>query len=103
MPHGTNAAYARHIKAGEDPCDACKTAHNEEQKARRDGTLPPRALRPCGTLSAARRHRAHKEPLDAECRQVEADFNRDYKKARRQRKAAFDTALAEVLAEMAAA
>lgn len=27
-PCGTNAAYVRHIKAGEKPCDPCRIAHN---------------------------------------------------------------------------
>ena len=27
MPCGTNAAYSRHIKAGEAPCEECLAAH----------------------------------------------------------------------------
>jgi WhiB family redox-sensing transcriptional regulator len=26
-PHGTFPAYRRHVRAGEDPCQACKEAH----------------------------------------------------------------------------
>ena len=29
--HGTPAAYRRHYKRGEKPCDACRDAHNERQ------------------------------------------------------------------------
>lgn len=31
-PCGTNAAYARHKRAGEYPCTACLEAHSEDQK-----------------------------------------------------------------------
>lgn len=27
-PHGTDAAYRRHLRAGEKPCEACREAHN---------------------------------------------------------------------------
>lgn len=100
-PHGTNAAYARHIKAGEEACGPCKHAHNQDEKARLAGTLPPVELKPCGTLSAARRHRAKNEPMDAACHQAEADYVREWR-AERRRKAAFDAALAEALAGVAA-
>lgn len=31
-PHGTMAAYRRHERAGEQPCDACKAAHAAYQR-----------------------------------------------------------------------
>ncbi len=31
-PHGTMAAYRRHERAQEPPCDACKAAHAEYQR-----------------------------------------------------------------------
>lgn len=30
-PHGTPAAYARHLRAKEEPCDACKRAEADRQ------------------------------------------------------------------------
>lgn len=39
-------------------------------------------FRPCGTVSAARRHRAHAEPLDDLCRAAERGHSREYKRAR---------------------
>ena len=32
-PHGTMAAYRRHERAQEPPCQACKQAHAEYQRA----------------------------------------------------------------------
>ena len=32
-PHGTEAAYKRHHRAGERPCDECVTAHREYQRS----------------------------------------------------------------------
>jgi hypothetical protein len=32
-PCGTDAAYSRHLKRGEDPCDPCKEAHREGNRA----------------------------------------------------------------------
>ena len=32
-PHGTMAAYRRHERAQEAPCQACKAAHAEHQRA----------------------------------------------------------------------
>lgn len=29
QPHGTEAGYARHMRAKERPCDSCRKAHNE--------------------------------------------------------------------------
>lgn len=33
-PCGTDAAYQRHIRSHETPCDACRCAHRERQYAR---------------------------------------------------------------------
>ena len=99
-PHGTNAAYVRHIKAGEQACAPCKAAHTRDEQARLAGTLPPPELKPCGTLAAERRHRAHGEPVDEACRQAALAYYRESHASRR-RKAAFEAALAEVLAEVA--
>ncbi len=41
-PHGTEAAYRRHLAAGEEPCDPCKAGHREHytEKNRRNGHRP---------------------------------------------------------------
>ena len=31
-PHGTPAAYRRHVKAGEVPCEPCREAESERQR-----------------------------------------------------------------------
>lgn len=31
VPHGEPGAYARHIRAGEEACDACKRAESKRQ------------------------------------------------------------------------
>jgi hypothetical protein len=39
-PHGTEAAYKRHLRHKEEPCDACRAAHRELQKAKRAKASP---------------------------------------------------------------
>lgn len=33
-PHGTPAAYQRHLKRGEKPCDACRQANTDRARSR---------------------------------------------------------------------
>lgn len=33
LPCGTTAAYARHLRNGEQPCDACREANAERHRA----------------------------------------------------------------------
>ena len=68
-PCGTPAAYFRHYRNGEKPCEACRLAQNEyrdELRAkRRSGETTPRPLSPCGTNAAYRRHvRRGEEPCE---------------------------------------
>lgn len=70
MPHllkpcGTRAAYARHLRNGEVPCEACKKANRVREAAIRG---EPRPLQPCGTVAAYRRHRYHREEPCEACR-----------------------------------
>lgn len=65
QPCGTNAAYGRHLRAGDDPCDPCKQAHREY--VQRWQTTSGRELAPCGTPAAARRHYRRGEPVDQAC------------------------------------
>ena len=41
-PHGTEAAYKRHLRHKESPCDACAEAHRALQRAKRDAVAAPR-------------------------------------------------------------
>lgn len=53
----------------------------ETQRAYRDRKRggPPRALQPCGTLAAYRRHQRHGEPVDQACRDAyNAEHRRMY-------------------------
>jgi hypothetical protein len=43
----------------------------------------PRVLRPCGTISAARRHREHGEELDAPCLEAQREYYREWKRKAR--------------------
>ncbi|GAB3117979.1 hypothetical protein GCM10027160_29370 [Streptomyces calidiresistens] len=65
-PCGTTAAYSRHRRRGEEPCQPCRDAYNASQRARyrrarRRAGLPACVLAPCGTPSARRRHRRRAE------------------------------------------
>lgn len=44
-PHGTEAAYKRHLRHKEEPCDACRAAHRELQKEKRRKENPLIAVR----------------------------------------------------------
>lgn len=62
-PCGTSAAYHRHRRNGETPCDPCRKAHREKRARERDNVMQP-----CGTRAAARRHNRRGEPLCEKCR-----------------------------------
>jgi hypothetical protein len=44
---------------------------------------PPRALAPCGTVAAYRRHQRHGEPACALCRAAWAEWQRTYQARRK--------------------
>jgi hypothetical protein len=72
-PHGTLAAYKRHRRRGESPCDACRAVRNADQRrlygaARRDLGAPSNALAPHGTTSAYKRHLRYGEKPCDPCR-----------------------------------
>lgn len=66
---GTEAAYRRHLRHGEEACGGCVEAHRltvAENRARRPrGPRPP--LQPCGTAAAYQRHRYAGEPACRPC------------------------------------
>lgn len=74
QPCGTWAAYKRHRKAGEEPCESCKEASRQQARQRYKPSVGRRQpLKPCGTTAAYFRHwRAGESPCDA-CREAMAN------------------------------
>lgn len=75
QPCGTMAAYQRHKRDGEEPCQPCREAKRiaskeYQRKARALNQVKPRELKPHGTLAAANRHTKKHEPLCDPCREV---------------------------------
>ena len=66
-----------HRRRGEEVCGRCREAANHAKRERRRGQPHPRKLKPCGTSSAARRHRYRNEPLDLACKLAEAQDHAD--------------------------
>lgn len=66
-PCGTPAAYDRHIRRGEPVDDACREAHNADNRAKRERT---RAKGPvvCGTRRGYQKHRRNGEEACDACR-----------------------------------
>lgn len=83
QPHGTDAAYRRHQRQGERPCEPCRAAHLRARQDRRRR----RVLLPCGTRSAAERHRQNGEPLCPACVEAERAYYRDAARRARERRA----------------
>lgn len=77
-PLGCNGKYGasgrlRHTRRKEKVCKACSRSLNHYQRELRRGqNIPRKALDPCGTRGAARRHREKNEPIDLPCRLAEA-------------------------------
>lgn len=90
-PCGTVAAYRRHQRHGETPCNACREAMAAAARDRRAGLPagPGRGgwerdeadLAPCGTAAAAKRRQRHGEPVDYACK-VAASYYYAANKAR---------------------
>lgn len=101
-PHGTPAAYQRHIKAGEDACDACRTARANYTRDYRAGKVPKREPAKHGTLRGYNAHRYRAEKACRPCLDAYAGYINDRRAKARQagaKRAALDAAWAEVLAE----
>lgn len=68
-PCGTQAAYLRHLRAGEKACAECRAANADYyRRARVAAGVRPRELSPCGTPAAYQRHRKNGEPTCDPCR-----------------------------------
>jgi hypothetical protein len=74
-PCGTRAAYRRHLRRGEDACEACKTAE-------RGGPRKPVRVAQCGTYSGYKRHRRLNEAACAACRAANTAYAISYKQTR---------------------
>lgn len=80
QPCGTDAAYRRHVAAGEIACVACVEAHNKKAKTYRK---PKRVLKGCGTNAGWAVHRrAKEEPCDP-CRIAHNEYNTNARKRRK--------------------
>ena len=71
-PHGTSAAFQRHKRAGEEPCQPCIEAKRIEsaeaqRKARAKNPPKPKQVQPCGTNAGNQRHRKNGEPSCEPC------------------------------------
>jgi hypothetical protein len=103
QPHGTPARYQRHIKAGEDACEACLEARAKYTRDYRAGKVPKRDPAKCGTLRGYEAHRYRKQQACRACLDAYAQYTNDRRakarQAKAERAAALDAAWAEVLAE----
>lgn len=76
-PCGTNAAYDRHTRNGEQPCDPCRRAHNERNvQVRAESRHRRAAATECGTRGGYQKHQRNGETACAPCRQANADADR---------------------------
>ena len=79
-PCGTYAAYRRHTERGEEPCEACREAKLEYNRAyrkkRKQAGWEPRKLFPCGTHAAYQRHLRRGEEPCGPCWEANKSFDR---------------------------
>lgn len=85
QPCGTNAAYARHIKHGEVPCDACRAAHAADVAKYRP-EKPKVKRKRHGTKAAYQRHLYNKEEPCFKCKVASARAKQRYRARRKKRK-----------------
>lgn len=84
-PCGTTAAFDRHRRKNEAPCEPCKEAKRKESAERRarikaenqnNPLQPPQQRSQCGTRAGANYHRDHGEQKCAPCLEAERAYNR---------------------------
>lgn len=77
-PCGTLAAYARHLRHHEVPCDDCTRANREAKRQR--GTATPSLRKPInhGTPAGYRQHRYRREQACDACLTAENNRRRAY-------------------------
>lgn len=83
-PCGTDAAYRRHHRYGEEPCPACRAANAERIRRQAERKRQPTQ---CGTRSGYQRHRDHGEQACEPCRQANTDADRRLRNTGTTRKA----------------
>jgi hypothetical protein len=87
-PCGTIAAYRRHQRAYERPCDACREEYNRVRPSRAasGGGSEHRQqdLYPCGTTAAYNRHIRHREEPCRSCRQARHRYDQDRRERARE-------------------
>lgn len=74
-PCGTVAAYHRHLRHNETPCDACRQARSEYHRAHYEPS--PLVLQPCGTRAGNERHRRRGEASCDPCRLAYNAYQRE--------------------------
>jgi hypothetical protein len=73
-PCGTDSAYNRHLRRGEEPDVACREAHRKKAESeRRKKGIKPAKVAQCGTVSGYGRHRRDGEEACTACKQAEAE------------------------------
>jgi hypothetical protein len=72
-PCGTPAAYRRHLRHGQEPCDDCREAEYARNR------VGPRPLQPCGTAAGAYRHRRAGEPVCEPCHTAERTYQNTWR------------------------
>lgn len=78
-PHGTEAAYQRHVRLKESACQPCRDAHTVAYRERRQRLPPKKRIRRrpdprCGTTAGYRHHLHAKEVTCDRCRRAWADY-----------------------------
>lgn len=78
-PCGTRAAYYRHLRHGEVPCDDCTRANREDK--RKPSTPTPSRRKPIkhGTRAGYRQHRYRGETPCQKCLTAESAGTRAYR------------------------
>lgn len=74
---GTLSGYNRHFRVTKtEPCDECKAAKNDYERARYKPQSTPKPEPECGTTRGYRRHRTKGEPTCAPCKEANATAQR---------------------------
>ena len=87
QPCGTVAAYDRHRRRGEKPCQPCNDANNARsssfrERKQRGEVSPPPPPKPCGTEAAYRRHRVRGETPCEPCKAAKREYDNAHNRAK---------------------
>lgn len=70
QPCGTKAAWQRHWRKGEPPCELCAKVHKPSTKKGRP------VVRACGTMAGFARHKRHGEQACVACQAAHREYTR---------------------------